>query len=156
MSLLSVPEQRSSSSHVRVVDEAWEKLYREKWILPRWLNHSQMWTLTLMFQLFRIECRLSTLVDDKTLLHHLSQSCHHTLSPIVHCYTPPVCQRSLLFGRSCLPASSLHLIVLYIYIQTQKLWRIQQFHSIVRPILQFNYRDSITWSRSYNYATAIF
>ncbi len=26
MSLLSIPEQRSSSSHVRVVDEAWEKL----------------------------------------------------------------------------------------------------------------------------------
>ena len=27
MSLLSVPEQRSSSSHVRVVDKGWEKLY---------------------------------------------------------------------------------------------------------------------------------
>ncbi len=26
MSLLSIPKQRSSSSHVRVIDEAWEKL----------------------------------------------------------------------------------------------------------------------------------
>ena len=27
MSLLSVPEQRSSSNHVRMVDDAWKKLY---------------------------------------------------------------------------------------------------------------------------------
>ncbi len=29
MSLVSVPKQRSSSSHVRVVDEGWEKLKEE-------------------------------------------------------------------------------------------------------------------------------
>ena len=61
-----------------------------------------------MLQLFRIECSLRTLVDDKPLLHHLNRSCHHTLSPIVYCNRPPVCQRSLLFGLSCLPASGLH------------------------------------------------
>ncbi len=68
-------------------------------------------SLTLALQLFRIAewRRLSTLVDDKPPLHHLNRSCHHTLSPIDYCNRPPVCQRSLLFGLSCLPASGLHL-----------------------------------------------
>ena len=74
-------------------------------------------TLTLAFQLFHIEGRRSscTLVDDKPLLHHLSRSCFHTLSPIVHCNRTPVYQRSLLLGLSCLPASSFHLIVLCVH-----------------------------------------
>ena len=38
MSLLSDPRQRSSSSHVRVVDEAREKLYREKLLYKLYRN----------------------------------------------------------------------------------------------------------------------
>ncbi len=91
--------------------------------MASYIDHSVItYTLTLAFQLFRTEYRLRTLVDDKPLLHRLSRSCHHTLSPIVHRNRPPVCQRSLLFGLNCLPASGLQLIVLYIIIcKTQKL-----------------------------------
>ncbi len=62
-----------------------------------------------MFLLVHTEYSHRTPADDKPLLHHLDWSYHHTLSPIVHCYRPPVCQRSLLFGLSCLPASGLPL-----------------------------------------------
>ncbi len=107
MSLLSFPKQRSSSSHVQVVDEAWEKL-------EEYRNYMQEVILTLNILLVHRQYDLSTPADDKLSLHHLSRSCRHTLFPIVHCNRPPVCQRSLLPGQSCLPASDLHLIVLEI------------------------------------------
>ena len=51
---------------MQVVKYAWLTL-----IVDHALNDDLINYLTLAFQLFRIECRLRTLVDDKPLLHHL-------------------------------------------------------------------------------------
>ncbi len=65
--------------------------------------------LTLMFLLVHTDWSLCTPADDKPPLHRTVQTCRNTLPPIVHCYRPPVYQRSILFGLRYLPALGLHL-----------------------------------------------
>ncbi len=115
-----------------------------------WLAY---YTLTLAIQLFRIIWRLGTLVDDKPPLHYFDWNCHNTLSPMFHCNRPPVCQRNLLFGMSCLPVSGLHLKGLSIIIAEFVTWLYMNYDIWLIGVYQcfythYSYSSILTCSSS--------